>query len=61
MKKLYRSENAKLLGVCGGIAEYLQIDPTVVRLLWIASLFISFGTSALVYIVMAFIMPPEDE
>ncbi|MCL1996905.1 MAG: PspC domain-containing protein [Defluviitaleaceae bacterium] len=59
MKKLYRSDDAKLLGVCGGIAEYLNIDPTVIRLLWIASLFVSFGTSAVVYVVMAFVMPPK--
>ena len=33
MKKLTRSEDRKLLGVCGGIAEYFELDPTIVRLL----------------------------
>ena len=44
-KKLYRSQNdKKLCGVCGGIAEYFDIDPTVIRLLWIlATLFFGSG------------------
>ena len=36
MKKLYKSNNRMICGVCAGIAEYLGIDPTVVRLLWAA-------------------------
>lgn len=35
MKRLYRSKNDRMLcGVCGGIGEYLDIDPTLIRLLW---------------------------
>ena len=35
-KRLYRSETDKMLcGVCGGIGEYFEIDPTIVRLLWV--------------------------
>ena len=34
-KKLYRSNDRKLFGVCGGIAEYFGWDPTVVRILWV--------------------------
>ena len=41
MKKLYRSSNRILAGVCGGIAEYLNIDPTVVRVLYIVLSFFS--------------------
>jgi len=34
-KKLYRSNDRKLFGVCGGVAEYFGFDPTVVRVLWV--------------------------
>ena len=36
MKKLYKSNNRMICGVCAGLAEYLGIDPTVVRLIWAA-------------------------
>lgn len=43
-RKLYlSSRNKKICGVCGGIGEYLNIDPTIIRLLWIVLLFV-FGT-----------------
>ena len=61
MKKLYLSDKARLLGVCGGIADYIGIDPTVVRLLWIISLFVSAGMSAFVYIVLAFVIPKKPD
>lgn len=58
-KKLYRSATErKLAGVCGGIAKYLNMDPTVIRVLWaIVSLFAFIGVVA--YIVCAFIIPEE--
>ena len=56
-KKLYRSKSdRKIAGVCGGVAEYLNIDPTIVRLIW-AVLVFAFGTGILAYIVAAIIMP----
>ena len=57
MKKLHKSQtDKKLCGVCGGIAEYFNIDPTLVRLLWI--LFsIAGGAGLLAYIIAAIIMP----
>ena len=57
MKKLHKSQtDKKLCGVCGGIAEYFNIDPTLVRLLWI--LFsIAGGAGVLAYIIAAVIMP----
>lgn len=56
-KKLYRSDTNKvLLGVCGGIGEYLNVDPTVVRLLWIIFIFMG-GSGFLAYIVAALVMP----
>lgn len=56
-RKLYlSSRNKKICGVCGGIGEYLNIDPTIIRLLWIVLLFV-FGTGILAYIVCAIVMP----
>ena len=55
-KKLYRSKyDRKLLGICGGIAEYFQIDPTIVRLIW--ALFAFTGRGLLAYVIAAFIIP----
>ena len=61
MKKLYRSTtNRMLAGVCGGVAEYFNIDPTVVRVIWaIASLFSFVGVVA--YIACAFIIPEKPD
>ena len=58
-KRLYRStSNCMLAGVCGGIAEYFNIDPTLVRLGWV--LFSALGGSGvLAYIVAALIIPKE--
>ena len=58
-KKLYRSAtDKKLAGVCGGVAKYLNMDPTVIRVLWaIISLFAFVGVVA--YILCAFIIPEE--
>jgi phage shock protein PspC (stress-responsive transcriptional regulator) len=57
---MYRVRNGKLLGVCGGVAEYLSIDPTVIRLIWlIAALCGGFGFFA--YIIAAIVMPYESE
>ena len=56
-KKLYKSNDNKMIdGVCGGIAEYLDIDPTMVRLGWV--LFCALGGSGfLAYIIAAIIIP----
>lgn len=61
MKRLYRSNKDKVFeGVCGGIGEYLDIDPVLVRLLWI--LLIMFGGSGVVaYLVAMFIIPKQPE
>ena len=56
MKKLYRSRiNKKLCGVCGGFAEYFEIDPTIVRLLLII-FGLCGGAGILAYIVAALVM-----
>ncbi len=59
MKKLYKSNANKMVaGVCGGIAEYFNIDPTLVRLGFVAISFL-FGSGLLVYIIAAIIIPSE--
>lgn len=60
-KKLFRSEsNKKIAGVCGGLAEYFNIDVTIIRLLW-ALVCLAAGTGILAYIVAALIIPTESE
>ena len=61
-KKRYRiKEGKKLAGVCGGIAEYFQFDPTIIRLLWVLAA-ILWGSGLIAYIVCAFLIPekPDD-
>ena len=61
MKKLYRSKSSRMIaGVCGGAAEYLNIDPTVVRVIWaIAALMGALGIVA--YIACALIIPEKPD
>lgn len=57
MKKLYKSQtDKKIAGVCGGIAEYFNMDSTIVRLIAVL-LILGFGSGLLIYIVAALIMP----
>ncbi|MGP1403993.1 MAG: PspC domain-containing protein [Catonella sp.] len=58
MKKLVKSSDRRLLGVCGGIAEYFNVDPNVVRLLWVLFCLLG-GSGILAYIIAAVIMPGE--
>ncbi len=61
MKQLYKSNtNKKVAGVCGGIGEYFDIDPTLVRLGFVALSFLAGGGLA-VYIIAAIIMPDRPE
>lgn len=56
---LYRSRTNKMIGgVCGGFAQYFNIDPVIVRLIFILSVFLH-GTGILAYIVCLIIMPEE--
>ena len=60
MKKLVRSStNRMVCGVCGGIGEYLNVDPTIIRLVWLLCALGSFGTGAVVYIIAAVIIPED--
>ena len=59
-RRLYRSRNDQIIGgVCGGIAEYFDIDPTLIRILM--ALFIIFGIGLIVYIVLWIIIPKAPE
>lgn len=59
--KLKRSNNKMIAGVCGGIAEWLGWDPTIVRVLYvIVSIFSVAFPGILVYIILWVIMPPPD-
>lgn len=59
-KRLYRSESSRMLcGVCAGIAEYFNLDPTLIRLAW-ALFRILGGSGVLAYILAAIIIPPES-
>ena len=60
VKKLYRSSaNRWLGGVCGGLGEYLGMDPTVVRILYIIGTFLSMGFGLLLYIILWIIIPEK--
>ena len=59
-KKLYRSNTTKKrCGVCGGLAEFFNIDPTIVRLIW-ALITLFAGAGLLAYIVCALIIPEKS-
>ena len=59
-KKLYRSKtDKKIAGVCGGLAEYLGVDPTIVRLIWV--LVALSGAGVLAYLICALIIPEKPD
>ena len=56
MKKLYLPKNSKIMGVCGGIAETYDVDPTVVRLATVFLGLITAGAAAIIYIIAWFVL-----
>ena len=59
-KKLYRSETSRMLcGVCGGIAEYFSIDPTLIRLAWAFLCFFGLFPALIAYIIAAIVIPSQ--
>lgn len=59
-KKLFRStRDRRLAGVCGGLAEYLNMDSTLVRVLFVLFAFMV-GSGILVYLILALIMPVNN-
>lgn len=61
MKKLYRSSDRKLAGVCGGIAEYLEVDPTVVRILYLLLTLFSIAFPGILLYIILWIMIPDRQ
>jgi phage shock protein C len=56
-KRLVKGEK-KLFGVCSGLANYFDIDPTIMRILFLAA-FLFFGTGLLLYIILFIVMPEQ--
>jgi phage shock protein PspC (stress-responsive transcriptional regulator) len=62
MKRLYRSRKEMILGgICGGIAEHIDVDPSLIRLVWIVVSLISLGTGIIVYLAAWIIIPESPE
>ena len=59
-KKLTRSNDKMLCGVCGGIAEYFDVDPTLIRLA-VAFAMMFYGVGILAYIIAAIVIPKESQ
>lgn len=63
-KRLYRSTQDRMFaGVCGGIGEYLDVDPTLVRLVFVALTLLSSGSGLVIYVILMLIVPerPADK
>lgn len=61
MKRLYKDKrNAKIGGVCAGLAEYFNIDVTLIRIVW-GVLGLAYGTGLLLYLVCWFVLPEKSE
>lgn len=59
-KRLCKSTtDKKLFGVCGGLAQFLGVDPTIIRLIWAVLIFCA-GTGLLAYIIAALVLPNDD-
>lgn len=58
-KRLYKSPDAIISGVCGGIAEYFGIDPTLVRILMVVISIVCLGFPVIIYVVLMIVVPPD--
>lgn len=59
-KKLKRSKtNRMVCGVCGGLGEYLNIDPTIIRIIWLLCSLAGLGTGAIIYLIAAIVVPED--
>lgn len=60
-RKLYKSStDKKLCGVCGGIANYMDLDPTIMRIIWLFLCLVG-GGGVILYLICALIMPNEEQ
>ena len=61
VRKLYRSKKDKMLGgVCGGMAEYFNIDPVLIRVLWVTFTLISAGLGGILAYIICWLIIPEN-
>ena len=61
LKRLYKSNrDRKLAGVCGGIAEYFNVDPTIIRLIFVF-ISLAYGTGIITYIICALVIPERPD
>ena len=61
-KRLYKLNQGRMLdGVCGGIAKYFGLDPTLVRLVWLLCSLSSCGTGLIIYVVASLLIPEEND
>ena len=58
-KRLTRSNNKMIGGVCAGLAEYLDLDPTIVRIVWVLMVFFT-GFGGLLYVILWLVMPKQQ-
>ncbi len=58
-KRLTLSDKKFIFGVCGGLAEYLNIHPNLMRIIWIIFGISSLGTAILIYVILRFVIPPK--
>jgi len=60
-KRLYRSKDERMIwGICGGLAKYFDVDPTLVRVIWVLTLIFG-GWSLLAYVILRFVIPLEPQ
>lgn len=61
VKRLYRSRtDRKIAGVCGGLAQYFDVDPVIFRLAWVLLFFLG-GTGLIIYLIAWIIIPLEPQ
>jgi phage shock protein PspC (stress-responsive transcriptional regulator) len=62
MKRLYRSRKETMLGgVCGGLGEHIDVDPTIIRLVWAVVTVLSVGMGILIYLIAWIIIPESPD
>jgi phage shock protein C len=62
MKRLYRSRNERIFGgVCGGLGGHIEVDPNIIRLVWVIVTLISLGIGLIVYLAAWIIIPESPD
>lgn len=60
-KKLYRSNNKMIAGICAGIAEYFEVDPTIIRIVYAILTVFTLFSGIIIYIILWIIIPKQPE